>query len=387
MPGCSATSALSSRRIRRPVALPPACATRRRECPPSSPSARWPWRSASNVTPSRSRSRKRAGASSTRMRAAEARTIPRPAAIVSSQVQLRRVVGGERGREPALGPVRRGLGQRAGGDQGDVGALARGGQRGVEPGRAGAHDDEVGPVHGEEPVRYPRAPDRLAAPPALARPRGAAAPGAAGADHRAGGGDGAPRLVRVRRRAGAGGDAGAAARRAPGRAHRLHRGAVRLRGRADRLRHGRDAGDLRGGGAVGGGRCRAGGCAARAARRRRGSPPCGRPGTTRSRRGRWGSASSATWRWPRGTLAPRMAWSGCWCWTGTCTTATGPTRSSRPTRACCSSRSTSGRCIRGRGRRPIWGRATARATPSTCRCRAGRATRPTARWSTTSCCR
>ena len=224
MLGCAATSALSSRRIRRPVALPPACATRRRECPPSSPSARFPSRSASNVTPSRSRSRKRAGASSTRMRAAEARTIPRPAAIVSCEMQLGRVVGGERGREPALGPVRRGLGQRAGGDQRDPRALARGGQRGVEPGRAGAHDDEVGPVHGEEPVRYPRAPDRLAAPPALARPRGAAAPGAAGADHRARGGDGAPRLVRVRRRARAGGDARAAARRAPGRAHRLHRG-------------------------------------------------------------------------------------------------------------------------------------------------------------------
>ena len=66
------------------------------------------------------------------------------------EMLLRRVVGGERGREPALGPVRRGLGQRARGDQRDPGALARGGQRGEEPGRAGAHDDEVGPVHGEE---------------------------------------------------------------------------------------------------------------------------------------------------------------------------------------------------------------------------------------------
>ena len=35
--------------------------------------------------------------------------------------------------------------------------------------------------------------------------------------------------------------------------------------------------------------------------------------------------------------------------TGTSTTATGPTRSSTRTRACCSSRSTSGRCIRGPG--------------------------------------
>ena len=259
MLGCAATSALSSRRIRRPVALPPACATRRRECPPSSPSARFPSRSASNVTPSRSRSRKRAR----RLLDQDARRggADDPAAGGDRvlEMELRRVVGRERGREPALGPVRRGLGQRAGGDQRDLRALARGGQRGVEPGRAGAHDDEVGPVHGEEPVRYPRAPDRLAAPPALARPRGAAPPGAAGADRRARGGDEAPRLVRVRRRARAGGDARAAARRAPGRAHRLHRGAVRLGRRADRLRHGRDARDLRGGGAGGGGRCRAGG--------------------------------------------------------------------------------------------------------------------------------
>ena len=142
------------------------------------------------------------------------------------EMLLRRVVGGERGREPALGPVRRGLGQRAGGDQRDPGALARGGQRGVEPGRAGAHDDEVGPVHGEEPVRYPRAPDRLAAPPALARPRGATATrsGRSGSSRSrrrwsATTGSGATSCSRATRR-------GTAARRAPGRAHRLHRGAV-----------------------------------------------------------------------------------------------------------------------------------------------------------------
>ena len=38
---------------------------------------------------------------------------------------------------------------------------------------------------------------------------------------------------------------------------------------------------------------------------------CARRGTTPSRRGRWGSASSATWRWRRGTRAPRTGWSGC----------------------------------------------------------------------------
>ena len=44
----------------------------------------------------------------------------------------------------------------------------------------------------------------------------------------------------------------------------------------------------------------------------------------------------------------------------------------RATPTCCSSRSTSRRCIRAPGRRPTWGRARARASRSTCRCRAGR---------------
>ena len=63
------------------------------------------------------------------------------------EVQRGRVVVGERGGEPALRPVGRRLGQRAGGDQRDPGALARRAERGVEAGGAGAHDDEVGPVH------------------------------------------------------------------------------------------------------------------------------------------------------------------------------------------------------------------------------------------------
>ena len=163
MRGCSATTADSSRRIRRPVALPPACATRRREWPPSSPSARLPWRSASKRTPSASRSRKRSGASAQSTRAALRRTSPRPGLERVLLVLLGRVVGRERGGEPALGPVGRRLGQRPGGDERDAGALAGGGQGRVEAGGAGAHDDEVGPLHGK-PVRYPGAPDRLAAP-------------------------------------------------------------------------------------------------------------------------------------------------------------------------------------------------------------------------------
>ena len=49
------------RRIRRPVALPPAWMMRRRLWPPSRPSARSPWRSASNCTPSSTSSFTRAG--------------------------------------------------------------------------------------------------------------------------------------------------------------------------------------------------------------------------------------------------------------------------------------------------------------------------------------
>ena len=177
------------------------------------------------------------------------------------EVELRRVVLGQRRGEPALRPVGGGLGERAGGDQGDVGALARGAERCVETGRPGAHDDEVGPLHGKS-LRYPRAPDRLAAPRALARPRGAPPSRAPAADRRPRGRDGAARLVRLRRRAAGRRDARAAAGRAPGLAHRLHRGAVRGRRRAHRHGHRRDGGDLRGGGAVGG---RVGGAGGRAA--------------------------------------------------------------------------------------------------------------------------
>ena len=75
----------SSRVMRRPVALPPAWTTRRTECPPSSPRASAPWRSASKRTPSDSRSRTRAGASRQRTRAALSRVVPRPAASVSAR--------------------------------------------------------------------------------------------------------------------------------------------------------------------------------------------------------------------------------------------------------------------------------------------------------------
>ena len=72
-------------RILRPVALPPAWMIRRRLWPPSRPSARSPWRSASNWTPSSIRSVTRAAASSVRTSAAARRVRPRPATSVSSR--------------------------------------------------------------------------------------------------------------------------------------------------------------------------------------------------------------------------------------------------------------------------------------------------------------
>ena len=246
------------------------------------------------------------------MRAAEARTIPRPAAIVSCEVQLRRVVGGERGREPALGPVRRGLGQRAGGDQGDVGALARGGQRGVEPGGAGAHDDEVGPVHGEVARTVSACPGpsgcaTRSRSPTRCRATRSGRSGSSRWRRRwsATTGSGATSCGRRRRRASScspctrprtSTTSRSCARPAAGTIDydtvampATYEAAVRSAGGAvalvDALLSRRGGDGLLG--------------------------ACARPGTTPSRRGRWGSASSATWRWRRGTRAPRTASSGC----------------------------------------------------------------------------
>ena len=60
------------------------------------------------------------------------------------EVALRRVVGGGGGGEPALGPVGGGLGERRRRDEHRAGTGAGGGQRRAQPGRPGAHDDEVG---------------------------------------------------------------------------------------------------------------------------------------------------------------------------------------------------------------------------------------------------
>ena len=165
-------------------------------------------------------------------------------------VLLGRVVAGQRRGEPALRPVGRRLGERARGDERDAGALARGGQGGVEAGGAGAHDDEVGPLHGKPyGTRVPRTvwlrhelslahdvpghPERPARIVALEA-----------AMERAG-------LVRLRAPGGARGLAGRPARGPPGAPHPLHRRAERRRRRPRRHGHDRRRGDLRGGAARG----------------------------------------------------------------------------------------------------------------------------------------
>ena len=143
-PAVSTTTAESWRTTRRPVALPPACTTRRRECPPSRPSARLPWRSASKCTPRRSRSptvRGRLAAQDGR--GARAHQVA-PGALGVLAMQVGGVVGRQRRRQAALRPVARGARQRRGGDERDARAGAGPGQRGVEARGAGADDDQVG---------------------------------------------------------------------------------------------------------------------------------------------------------------------------------------------------------------------------------------------------
>ena len=75
-------------------------------------------------------------AQSTRPRSRAA--APRPARRCPRGGSSGRVVGGERGGDAALGPVAGGLGERRARHERHARALARGHERGVEPGRAGA---------------------------------------------------------------------------------------------------------------------------------------------------------------------------------------------------------------------------------------------------------
>ena len=107
--------ALSCRTTRRPVALPPAWTTSRRlECPPSSPSARLPWRSASNVHTEELEvagpcEAPRGTAPPRRSRAGRARVLPARCPRGECPASRRRR---QRGRKATLRPIARGLCQR-----------------------------------------------------------------------------------------------------------------------------------------------------------------------------------------------------------------------------------------------------------------------------------
>ena len=154
----------SWRTTRRPVALPPAWTTRRRECPPSRPSARLPWRSASKCTPRRSRSRDGARRLAAQDgRGARAHEVA-PGALGVLAVQVGRVVGGQRRGEAALRPVARGPRQRRGGDERD--ARARRGRRSARrrgpaaPAPTTATSASMRAAAGHARVPYPRWPRR-----------------------------------------------------------------------------------------------------------------------------------------------------------------------------------------------------------------------------------
>ena len=357
----STTSAESWRRIRRPVALPPACATRRMPCPPSSPSARVPCRSASNRTPSASSSAKRAGASDAQHLGGRA---PDEAAAGDDrvlQVQGGRVVDGQRRGQAALRPVGGGLGERAGGDERDAGAGPGGRERCEQSGGPGADHDEFARRLRARRVRY-----RGCRPGSVMTPASrTTCPATPSGRH------GSPRSRR--RWSATAGSAGSAWRRrarpatssrASTRSTTSTRSPGSRRAAAARSTWTRARSPART-------RRR---CAPRAARSRwsrrcwstatrAGSPRCARPDTTPRRRGRWGSASSTTSRSARRTRGRRTAPSGCSSSTGTCTTATAPTTSSTPIRRCCSARSTSRRSTPGPARRRTWDRDRARGTP------------------------
>ena len=312
------------------------------EWPPSRPSARLPWRSASKRTPSALERRgPRRGASSTSTCGGAAAGEAAAGGLGVGEVLVGRVVDGERGGDPALRPVARGLRERGGGDERDARARARGGERGEEPGAAGADHGDVGVdrAAGMAGYRSPRAAGR----PALAsRPRSSTTPARIPSAPRGSRAierelDGA-RLARL----------GARARRPRRRATLLERGPSRRRTStrssafvaagggaldADTIA---SRGHVRGGAARRGRRGRGGRRCCSAARRRSPRRCTARPGHHAEARAGDGLLPLQQRRGRGAARARRARRSrGCSSSTGTSTTATGRTTSStRPTRCC-----------------------------------------------------
>ena len=232
-------------------------------------------------------------------------------------VELGRVVVGQRGGDPALGPVAGGLRERRAGDERDAGALGRRPsaprrgrpRRRRRPRRRLAAAPEGS--HGAS-VRYRRAcrstsatRPRLSTTPATATPSGRSASARSRRElERA-------RLVRLRASRGAGGDDGAAAGRAPARARRRRRASTSARGGAFDL-------DTPARPAPGRPRCTRPAAPARWRRRwsaaasGSASPRCARPATTpsRPRDGVLPVRERVRGRPPRARLARRRAGAG-----------------------------------------------------------------------------
>ena len=332
---CVAARADSSRVIRRPVAEPPACTIRRTEWPPSSPSARF-----AVAVGVEGHAERLELVHPRRRLLAEHPHGALPGGLAPGRervrgVQLGRVALGQRRGDPALRPEARGLGQRRATHQRHARPQVGRHQGGEQPRRAGADDRHVGAkerfgrvLHGRVGTVPARVPILFSHPSSLEHDTGFGhpeRPRAHPGDRARAGGAGLARL-RARARRPPRRD-GAAARGASARARGGGARAERPRRRV-RPRHAAQPGLLGGGAARRRRRLRARGVPARRGRARRASRRCARPGTTPSRRGRWASACSRTCRSPRATRSTRSGPSGCWCSTGTCTTATAPTRSS-----------------------------------------------------------
>ena len=336
-PGCARSwprAPTASRVIRRPVAAPPAWTTRRSRVPALEPErevavAVGVELDAELLQVAHARGRLLAQHAH---RARASRVAPGGERVRG--VLLGRVVVRERGGDPALRPVARGLGERGAAHERDARALRGRHEGGVEAGGAGADDRDVGAGWSRPRARgygtaYGSAHAAVLPPRLVARARHRLRPPRARRPHpRDRGRAGEPRLARLGAPRGAGGHRGAARcgciPRSTSRRSASTRSAVR-RSTSTRPR------------APARTRPRCTPPAARARWPRRcsrggertgfsGAAPAGPP--RRARHARWASACSPTSRSPRATRSTRSAPSACSSSTGTCTTATARTRSS-----------------------------------------------------------
>ena len=282
------------------------------------------------------------GDSSQSTRAALSRAAPRPAASVSARCSVGRVVLGQRRRDPALRPEAGGLGQRRAAHERHARALVGRHEGREQPRRAGADDGHVGAqgVSGGHSRRVGTVPARVPIlfrhPSSLEHDTGSVIPSG---------------------RRGSGAIEAELAERDWLGCERASRRPPRRSSSCSGCIHAstwtRCASSARRGGAfdldtplspgswdaalhAAGGACALvesllGGASASASAR------CARPGHHAEAARAMGFCLFANVPSPRATRSTRSGSSGCWCSTGTCTTATAPTRSSTSRPTCSSS--------------------------------------------------